>query len=362
MRPIRLLMTADAVGGVWQYALDLAAALAPLGVETVLALLGPPPGEGQRAAARTITGLRLIETGLALDWLAADEAEVGAAAAAVARLAEREAVDLVQLNQPAFAAASMPRPVIVAVHSCVATWWAAAGDGALPVGFDWQTRLVRAGLARADAVVCPSRAFADRVRETYRLATAPAVVHNGRRARPVNTATPQDFALTAGRLWDEGKSVATLDRAAARLDFRFEAAGATASPAGATIRLDHLYLLGLLDDDALAERLALRPVFASAALYEPFGLAVLEAAQSGCALVLADIPTFRELWDGVATFADPRDDLGFARAIAGLVEDRPQRIARGEQARRRALGYTPEAMASGMAAIYRDTLATRVAA
>ena len=41
--PTRLLMTADAVGGVWTYALDLAAGLAPFGVETTLAVLGPAP-------------------------------------------------------------------------------------------------------------------------------------------------------------------------------------------------------------------------------------------------------------------------------------------------------------------------------
>ena len=38
---MKLLMTADRVGGVWQYATDLARALAPLGVETVVAVLGP---------------------------------------------------------------------------------------------------------------------------------------------------------------------------------------------------------------------------------------------------------------------------------------------------------------------------------
>ena len=46
------------------------------------------------------------------------------------------------------------------------------------------------------------------------------------------------------------------------------------------------------------------------ARYEPFGLAVLEAAQAGMRLVLSDIPSFRELWDGAATFvASRRADL-----------------------------------------------------
>ena len=33
------------------------------------------------------------------------------------------------------------------------------------------------------------------------------------------------------------------------------------------------------------------------ARYEPFGLSILEAALSGCALVLGDLPSLRELWD-----------------------------------------------------------------
>ena len=40
---MRLLMTVDAIGGVWRYAMDLAAELRDHGVETVFACLGPAP-------------------------------------------------------------------------------------------------------------------------------------------------------------------------------------------------------------------------------------------------------------------------------------------------------------------------------
>src|SRR5207248_1112890 len=107
-----------------------------------------------------------------------------------------------------------------------------------------------------------------------------------------------------------------------------------------------------------------RPVFASAALYEPFGLAVLEAASAGCALVLSDIPTFRELWEGAATFVDPMDAEGFACAIEDLIGDTAFRVERGSKARATARRYTPERMANHMAAIYRALApsATRAAA
>jgi glycosyltransferase involved in cell wall biosynthesis len=357
----RLFMTADAVGGVWSYALELAGALAPLGYETSLAVLGPAPGAEQRADVGRIAGLKLVKTGLPLDWTASGEHEVRGAARALAQLAADDGAELIQLNQPAFAAEAMPAPVVAVVHSCVATWWRAAGEGPMPESFAWQTALLRAGLARADRIVCPSAAFAADVRQAYRLPATPAVVHNGRTALAVGTGPLHDFALTAGRLWDGGKNAATLDRAAARLGVPFKAAGPTASPTGETVAFENLHVVGTLSGEALGACFAARPVFASASLYEPFGLAVLEAAQAGCPLVLSDIPTFRELWGESAIFVDPRDAGGFAEAIDALVGDVPLRLMRGEAARQRAERYTPDAMARGMAAIY-HTLAGRKAA
>ena len=54
MPPRRILMTIDAVGGVWRYAMDLAAALRSESVETVFAGFGPAPSAHQRAEAEAI--------------------------------------------------------------------------------------------------------------------------------------------------------------------------------------------------------------------------------------------------------------------------------------------------------------------
>ena len=354
----RLLMTVDAVGGVWSYALELAASLAPRGFDTVLALLGPEPSAAQRRAAAAIPGVSLIATGQPLDWLADDAAAVARAAAAVAALAAAERVDLVQLNQPALAAAiRTPLPVVAVAHSCVGTWWDAVEGGALPASLAWQADLFGAGLLAADRVVCPSRAFADQLARRYRLGAAPAVVHNGSTMPQRDAAPAADEAFTAGRLWDRGKDVATLDAAAAALAVPFSAAGPIVGPHGERIATRHLALLGELDQPHLAARLSRRPVFVSAARYEPFGLAVLEAALAGCALVLSDIATFRELWDGAAMFVAPNDAGGFAAAVADLIADPVARADRGECARQRAARYTPDRMADGMATLYRDLLA-----
>ena len=354
---LKVLITADAVGGVWQYSLDLARGLGDLGVEVVLALLGPPPSERQLAEADAVPGLKLVETGLALDWLAEDATAVHSAGAAIARLARRHAVDLVQLNTPALAAeADFPVPVVAVQHSCVATWWEAVHGTELPEDFAWRTELVRAGLERAQAVVTPTSAFGEATRRCYGLREAPRTVYNGRKPLPLPRRAQHDFAFTAGRLWDEGKNLATLDASAAQISVPVRAAGPVRGPNGAAVMFENLHCLGSLGEDELARWLAAKPVFVSAALYEPFGLAVLEAAAAGCPLILSDIPTFRELWDGVAFFVAPRDERGFAVAIANLVHDDFEREMMGKAAKDRASRFTPQAMAAQMAAIYRSLL------
>ena len=94
-------------------------------------------------------------------------------------------------------------------------------------------------------------------------------------------------------------------------------------------------------------------VFVSPALYEPFGLAVLEAAQAGCALVLADIPTFRELWDGAALFVPPSDDRAIAATLSTITADTALRTRMAAAAERRAADYTIGKSADALAALMR---------
>jgi glycosyltransferase involved in cell wall biosynthesis len=359
----RILITTDAVGGVWQYSLDLARALGERGTETVLAVLGPSPAADQRAEAEGIAGTTLVDTGLTLDWLADGPAPVLAAGAAIAALARETGVDLIQLNNPALGAAAPPVvPVVAVTHGCVATWWQSAKPGEpLDSGFQWHRALMGEGLRAADAVVAPTASYARTVARLYGLRQTPAVVHNGRTPLvSAPSALVVDRALTVGRLWDKVKRTDLLDRAAARLSVPFDAAGAVEGPHGERVEITKLNLLGRIGADVLAERLAGRPVFVSAASFEPFGLAVLEAASAGCALVLSDIPTFRELWDGVALFVAGDDEAAYAEAVEALISDPARRAALGVAAQARAARYTTTAMAEGMTAIYAKALGARL--
>ena len=355
---LHVLMTADAVGGVWQYALDLAGGLRAHNVRTTIAVLGPAPSADQQAMAEA-AGAELVVTGLPLDWTASHQDEVKEAGQAIARLAEQICPDLIHLNAPALAAdEQFGVPVVAACHSCVATWWQAVKGTALPEDFVWRTDLVRRGYASASKLLAPTHAFALATAEAYDLRHPPLVVRNGRRAlQSEANARSEVFVFTAGRLWDEGKNFATIDRMAARLSIPVLAAGPLRGANGAQIEIHHARPLGRLSDEGVARHLSEQPIFVSTALYEPFGLAVLEAAQAGCALVLSDIPTFRELWDGAALFVDPGDENEAAAAVERLVQDPDARAVLGRAARKRAAAYTVEAMSEGVLQVYQSVLA-----
>jgi glycosyltransferase involved in cell wall biosynthesis len=357
----RLLLTADRVGGVWAYACELARGLEALGIDVTIAAVGPAPGQ-----AGADQGVPVVETGLPLDWLAPDAASVLAAGERLAALARETGADVVQLNSPAYgAAARFPCPVVAVEHGALATWWLGVeGDAPLPPALAWQARLTGTGLARADAAVAPSAAHAALVQAAYRLAEAPVAILNGRSPAPPIGAEPNDAVLTVGRLWDRAKRTALLDAVAARLPVPFEAVGATTGPAGEAVMPVHLHTPGTLTPDALAARYAARPVFVSAAVFEPFGLAVLEAAQAGCPLVLAANATFRELWTGAALLVDGDDPADWAAAIERVRADAGLRRHLSEAATLRAGRYTAAATAEAMAALYARLLggAERVAA
>ncbi|WP_235913924.1 glycosyltransferase family 4 protein [Teichococcus coralli] len=357
----RLLITADAVGGVWSYALDLARGLIGEGASVVLAVLGPPPGARQRAEAAAVAGLRIVDTDLALEWMAEDAAAVLKAGERLAALARAEGADLVHLNSPALAASGgFTVPVVAACHSCVASWWEAVRGGPLPPDLAWRSALVTEGYRAADRLLAPSAAFAATTARLHGLAAPPQVVHNGRaRQQPARmpAGLPERFVFAAGRLWDDGKDLRLLDGIAGRLPLPVVTAGPLAGPQGGAIALPGLHNLGTLDSGQMAACFEAASLFVSPARYEPFGLAVLEAAQAGCPLVLSDIASFREIWGEAAEYVSPGDGDGFVAAIARLLEDPALRRRRGEAAAARARRYTPAAMARGTQQIYRAVLA-----
>ncbi|HET6522461.1 MAG TPA: glycosyltransferase family 4 protein [Geminicoccaceae bacterium] len=360
--PQRVLMTADPIGGVWTYALELADGLGRAGVATVLATMGRELAPAQRARAEAVPGLVLEESRLKLEWMPDAGDDVARAGDWLLGLERRHAPDLVHVNGYAHAALPWRAPCIAVAHSCVWSWWRAVKGGPLPPEWYGYARRVAEGLHAAQLVVAPTAAFLDTIQTLYGALPRARVIHNGRSAaafRPA--AVKEEIVFSAGRVWDEAKNVGALDAVAADLGWPVIVAGDWQPPDGRGEPPANALCLSTLDPDQIAAWLARAAVFALPARYEPFGLAALEAGLSGCALVLGDIPTLRELWEDAAVFVPPDDHAALREALRELVRSPSRRAELGRAARARALELGAERMARGYLQAYADVLSRRPA-
>jgi glycogen synthase len=343
---MRILMTADAVGGVFTYALTLAQALTACGAEVCLAMMGPPMRPAQRADARAIAGVSLHESTYALEWMDDPWTDVATAGEWLRALERTLAPDFIHLNGYAHGAVGFDAPVTIVGHSCVLSWWEAVHGEPAPAAFEAYRRAVRRGLDGASLVAAPSKTMLDALARLYGPLPDAMVVPNGlalRASAAAEGAPPakQPIVLSAARGWDPAKNVAALARIAPRAPWPIVIAGDTRAPAGErAVPLDGVTALGWISSADVASWMDRAAIFALPARYEPFGMSALEAAARGCALVLGDIPSQRELWGDDALFVAPDDDEAILRAVTNLATDGALRGALADRARRRAVTMT----------------------
>lgn len=360
LRPSRVLMTADAVGGVWDYALELARGLARVGVSTSLAVTGPAPDAARAAAASRIEGLTLDHAPFKLEWMADPDEDLHKAGDWLLDLEKRLKPDIVHVNGYAAAALPFRAPVLCVGHSCVLSWWRAVHGEDAPTSWDGYAQRVADGLRLADMVAAPTQAMLDALERHYQPLPRSRVIPNGRDPQHYRPLPKQPIILAAGRVWDKAKNIGTLDAIAGCLPWSVFVAGSLDGPDGQPKPLRHSRHLGHLPADQLARWFGRSSIFAHPARYEPFGLAPLEAALSGCALVLGDIPSLRELWNGAAVFVDPDDRTSLARTLTALAENPARVKALGTAARRRAHDYTAVRMVRGTLDAYAELCAKAI--
>jgi glycosyltransferase involved in cell wall biosynthesis len=347
---MKILISTDTVGGVLTYTAELAAALAAAGDEVVVATMGPRLRRDQRESLPA----RLHESGFRLEWMEDPWEEVEAAGEWLLQLENEERPDVVHLCSYAHGSLPFQAPKVLVAHSCVLSWWRAVHGAEAPPSWNRYRREIAAGLSGADAIIAPSAAMLRELERDRALIPGSAqVIHNGS-ASPQATIRRGPLVLGSGRFWDAAKNLAALDAAAAGLAWPVVVAGDLGD--GEAPR--HARSAGVLDRAALAELRRRASIYAAPAVYEPFGLGILEAARDRCALVLGDIPSLRELWEDVSIFVDPGDPKALHEVLACLIDAPQLREDLAERARQRAAEYSIERAAAAYRGLYERLLAS----
>jgi glycogen synthase len=339
---MKVLMTADTVGGVWTYAITLMRSLPD--VEFVLATMGRKATSDQRAEVPG--NARIVETEYKLEWQDDPWDDVRRAGDWLLDLERHEGPDVMHLNGYAHGALPFRAPKLVVGHSCVASWWRAVKGEDPPPEWDTYRERVAHGLAGADFVAAPSAWMLGALHDLYRFTAPSRLIYNGRAFLPPTANRQRPTVFAAGRMWDEAKNLRAVVEAAPHIHAPIRIAGDGGADA------PNIQHLGRLDERGVRQAFADASIYLFPALYEPFGLSILEAALSGCALVLGDIPSLREIWDDAAIFVPPRDAREIARTVNEVLANEPFRDELSRRARERAAGYSPQRMAEGYRVTY----------
>lgn len=389
----KILMTADTVGGVWNYALELITVLGEYGIDVALATMGAPLTSDQQKESQKIQNLEVFESYYKLEWMADSWDDVKQAGEWLLQLEKRLQPDVIHLNGYVHAALPWQAPTVVVGHSCVLSWWQAVKGESAPESWDRYRQEVKRGLQAANLVIAPTMAMLEALNYYYGVFVNSRVIPNGRNSKTFHpTQQKKEFIFCAGRVWDEAKNIAMLEFSANQLLWWVYIAGdehkyhnnnlqftqILGNLGGVNVtnikqlkpqskgKLEQLesskllqaspVRLGYLSSEELIPWYAEASIYALPARYEPFGLSVLEAALSRCALVLGDIPSLREIWEDTAVFVPPDDKNALIHAINTLIRDDSHRQTLASKAYLRALEFTHQRMAIDYLAVYQEVI------
>lgn len=344
---MHVLITADTIGGVWTYTRELASGLLSHGHRVTLVSFGRLPTSAQTSWMQR-KQLNYYPTAFPLEWMQNSHEGITKSAHYLQRIIDDAAPDVLHFNQYCYGALECGIPKIVVAHSDVLSWWNAVEDIPLPQSpwFDWYQATVARGLRCADIVVAPSRRMLDTLYEEYSYPFPARVIYNGR-SNGVFRASQQkqNCVLSVGRVWDKAKQIELL--LARRQFVPVLIAGSTKHP-DKTEDLQESFdspvfesssgvqFCGEQSETQLSALYATCAMYAATSRYEPFGLAPVEAALSRCALIVNDIPVFRELWGDAAFYFKRNDAESLTNAIAALAGSAPLRRLFAEHAYERA--------------------------
>lgn len=363
---MRILMTTDTVGGVWTFAMQLSSELLARRCHVALVSVGSMPSHAQTTsidalASRWGTQFRFAAARAPLEWMDENAEAYSAAAPLLLEVAREFRADLILSSQYCYGALPFDGPKIVVAHSDVLSWAKACRPHGLPPSqwIDRYRALVSNGLESADAVVAPTHWMLHALEEHFRIPGELHVIHNGRSiSQPSTHSFRRLQAVAAGRLWDEGKNLRILSEVEAPLPLLIAGDSGQAPPQFQGTTTNPI-LLGHLDENSLLSLFRQSSIYICPSKYEPFGLAPIEAALCGCAVIVNDIPPLREVWGDAALYFQDAESL--SRQLARLAGNQLALSLARKQACWRASQFTAWRMTEAYLELFRSVLSREVA-
>ncbi|MBX5494468.1 MAG: glycosyltransferase family 4 protein [Bryobacteraceae bacterium] len=342
--PGRVLMVAETTEPAWPCVLDLAQSLARRRIEVTLA--STPLTSQIRDELAGLERVRIYEEPKenSSRWLL--------------DLEQTTKPDIVHVHGFRSGGLAWKSPVLVSAYSCELARWLADKKEASPAVLNRYDLQVRLSLQKADVLVTPSDALRRQLESFFKALPETRVVRCGRDPKRFRISWKESLIAAFGPYWDDPVNLANLDAVAAHLPWpivvpvedpeaiqrMFRPQAIRLIPAGAKERL---------------ELLSRASIYIHPAAYDVVGFPAIDAAMSGCSLILGENEGMRDMWEDTVRYVPPYDRLALGAAIIELIQKPAERHTLAEKAEQMARRYTSERMALGYLTAYERMLGRR---
>lgn len=358
----KILMSTDCIGGVWTYTVELCRALQPYNFEIHLLSLGATPNERQVKEIKCLTNVRFYPTDYKLEWMEDPWEDVRKTAGKIEALCRIIQPDLFHFNNYINTITSPHIPKITVYHSCVQTWWQSVKNCTLPTEWDGYIKHLQDACNSSNVVVFPTDAIRESAYGAHGITAPSNVIYNARDFSVTGDVIKENIILCTGRIWDEAKNLKFICGIADQIPWPIYVAGGNANPnTSERMVLDNVRFLGKLDSEELKYWLERTQIYVNPALYEPFGLAVLEAAKTGCALVLSNLETLKEVWQENALYFTPKNETEIVGKLLKLISDTEMRKQYQQKAIKHSKRYCVKTMGKSYVDLYHSLIQKKMA-
>jgi glycosyltransferase involved in cell wall biosynthesis len=200
----------------------------------------------------------------------------------------------------------------------------------------------------------------DALARHFRLPLEQAVIFNGRSVASSKAVARALQSITVGRIWDEGKDIGLLREVTSPIPMLVAGESERYGSGPAESEWGDIKFLGALSQRQVLDIFRRSAIYICTSVYEPFGLAPLEAALCGCAVLARDLPSLKEVWGDHALYF--RDAPSLSQLLHQLHDDSHLLRERQRQSAARASFFSAERMAHAYLALYRRLCAQPTAA
>jgi glycogen(starch) synthase len=356
---LKLLMTTDVSGEVWDYTHALCKTLSASGAAKILVLAcGGMPSKEQREQLQN-SNYDIVFLEYSFNWrngFDIFQQNINKIETIVNNSIQEFSPDLIHWNN-SFCTLKNDLPQIHAVHEDVLgqIYSQKKHGGISESDYKKYRDIIISSLDMSGVIVATSRFLADEILKKYEINKKIKIIYNGISFESNSEFANEPFLITKLSAQNSYHNLIFLIKTAQKMPENIKIFVLGEKPAGNFKKPKNIEFLSGLSGEELKEFYKKSSIYLALSSWDVYSRTQIEAAYSNCAIVANDVPIFRDLWGDCACIFDRNNVNSLIKNINNLIENSRLLNLTAKNCQAKALSvFNSKRMCYEYANLYRD--------